>query len=73
MKKETGFVHLKGLVILNTPRSFNMKLNRGAKDMLWMFATLMPTLLAAMLIHPAVIIGTIIGVVATLLRGNWND
>jgi hypothetical protein len=48
-------------------------MTRHAKNMLWAAATMGLTVMGAMLIHPAVILGTMLGVVTTLMRGDWNE
>jgi len=43
-------------------------MNLGDKLLLWMLATLVLSVIAAVIIHPAVLLGTIIGIATTTMR-----
>lgn len=64
MKMEHIQIDLKTL----GPQPGSVILSIGAKMMLWVSATLMLTIVAAILFHPAVFLGTIIGVTTTTLK-----
>ena len=43
-------------------------MNNTAKSLVWMLVTVILSLVAAWLIHPAVLLGTIIGVITTTIK-----